>query len=115
MRLFNVIAAVYGLYGVVFGAVAAHAIADAHGAEMVKTAALYALVHAVVLLCWQGEGHTAYAAKALMALGVLFFSGAITAKYMLSMVFVGGLAPFGGMMLILGWVFVLLTVVGRVK
>lgn len=49
---------------------ASHAVADPHAADMVTLAAIYALIHAVVLLCWTGQGKVALAARVALAGGL---------------------------------------------
>lgn len=106
MRIWRVCAGLFGLGGVMAGAVAAHAISDPHAAEMVKTAALYALIHAGVLVCWDGYGKTGNLAKGALTLGVIFFSGALILKYYLRISMIGDLAPAGGILLMIGWVMI---------
>ena len=95
------------------GAVAAHAIRDPHAAEMVKTAALYALIHAAVLVCWDGFGKTGNLAKGAITLGVLFFSGAIIVKYVLHISLIGDLAPAGGVLLMAGWLMIVFETISH--
>lgn len=100
------IAALFGLGGILAGAMAAHKISDPHAIEMVKTASLYALIHAVVLLCWDGYGKTGLLARIMLTFGVLFFCGAIFVKYMLQVSMLSDLAPVGGVLLLAGWVMI---------
>lgn len=100
---FAIIAALFGLYGVGAGAVAAHAIPDPQAAARVSTAALYALIHAAVLLGWQGKGGLGIAIKALFTVGMLLFSGALTLTYAFGIAQAARLAPAGGTMLLLAW------------
>ncbi|MDB5491731.1 MAG: hypothetical protein JWO78_1580 [Micavibrio sp.] len=110
MRLWTVIAGLFGLGGVVAGAYAAHGIDDAHAAEMVKTAAFYALIHAAVLIGWdRGYGRMATFARLALATGILFFSGSITAKYILHYSAIGDLAPVGGVLLMAGWALIVVN------
>ena len=110
MRIWTIIAGLFGLTGVIAGAYAAHAIKDPHAAEMVKTAALYALIHAAVLIGWdRGYGKLATAARLSLSVGVLFFSGAIISKYLLHYAPIGDLAPAGGVLLMAGWALIVLN------
>lgn len=80
----------------------------AHGAEGearagLQTAALFAFGHglALVALPRAGQSRTALAALAMLLAGTLLFSGALVSKHLF-----GGssaTAPFGGGVLILGW------------
>ncbi|TWT21342.1 DUF423 domain-containing protein [Luteimonas marina] len=80
----------------------------AHGAEGgartgLQTAALFAFGHglALVALPRAGQSRTMLAALAMLLAGTLLFSGALVSKYL----FDGpsATAPFGGSVLILGW------------
>lgn len=110
MRLWTVIAGLFGLAGVVAGAYAAHGMHDAHASEMVKTASLYSLIHAAVLIGWdRGYGRMAVAARLSLAVGVLLFSGSLMAKYILNFAPITDLAPAGGVLLIAGWTLIIVN------
>ncbi|PZO86895.1 MAG: DUF423 domain-containing protein [Micavibrio aeruginosavorus] len=113
MRITNFIAALYGFYGVTAGAVGAHVIKNMHSADMVKTAALYALIHAVVLIAYNGGGKFGMMIRWLFVAGVFLFSGAITAKYMLDLSWAGHAAPVGGILLMAGWALMALNAFRR--
>lgn len=113
IRIWAFTGSVFGLFGVVAGAMAAHAIPDPVAADMVRTAAFYALLHGGVLLCWSGTGRIASVAKAALALGVVLFSGALTLKYGLGEGGFGRLAPIGGGLLMGGWVLIILHSLSR--
>ncbi len=108
MNFWQLTGAFYGAAGVAAGAAASHALSDAYGADMVKTAAIYALIHAAVLVCWQPAGRIALAARLCLAAGVLLFSGAIMLKYLLSCPVAAHATPVGGTLLMLAWLFVAL-------
>lgn len=108
----TVIAGIFGLLGVIGGAMTAHAISDPHAADMVETAALYALIHGGVLLCWPGNqgpgrGRMAFAARIALILGVVLFSGSLALKYAFGLYAVSQLAPMGGLFLMAGWVLII--------
>lgn len=103
----TLLAGMFGLLGVLGGAMAAHTISDPHAANMVETAALYALIHAGVLLCWQPSGRIAMAARLALILGVLLFSGSLALKYTLGFYAVSALAPIGGIFLMAGWALII--------
>ncbi len=113
MRITNLIAALFGFYGVTAGAVGAHVIKNMHSAEMVKTAALYALIHAVALIAYNAGGKTAMLVRWLFVAGVFVFSGSITAKYMLDLTWAGHAAPVGGVLLMAGWALMALNAFRR--
>ena len=93
-----------GASGVALGAVAAHAISDPSAASAVERASTYQLVHAIALLVMcQFVGFGATLARWLMLVGIVGFSGAIYAKYLLGFVELGAIAPIGGMLLIASW------------
>lgn len=112
-RFFHLFAGLAGLYGVTAGALAAHAIANARAADMVETAALYALLHAAVLLGWKADGRIADAARLFFCLGLALFCGAITARYGLDLTLAGKVAPAGGIALIAGWALVCLRAAAK--
>jgi uncharacterized membrane protein YgdD (TMEM256/DUF423 family) len=96
-----------GLLGgsaVALGAVAAHAISDATAAAALERASTYQLLHAIAILATLPlAGWLCAASRWLMLLGVMGFSGAIYAKYLLNLPAMGGIAPIGGSILILSW------------
>lgn len=106
MNFWQLTGAFYGAAGVAAGAAASHALSDAYAADMVKTAAIYALIHAAVLVCWQSSGKIALAARLCLAAGVLLFSGAIMLKYLLACPVAAHAAPVGGTLLMLAWLFI---------
>jgi uncharacterized membrane protein YgdD (TMEM256/DUF423 family) len=104
-------AAVGGFVSVAAGAVAAHLAArDGHAAELLRTGALYGMVHAAALV-----GVTAIAERrprpglALavagwgFALGLLLFSSSLFALAVTGIAAIGWATPFGGAALLLGW------------
>ena len=93
-----------GASAVVLGAVAAHALSDPNAASAVERASTYQLLHAIaLLLLCQFSAWPLVLARALMLAGVIGFSGAIYAKYLLGFPALGGVAPIGGMLLIGSW------------
>lgn len=94
-----------GASGVALGAVASHALSDPQAAVAVERASTYQLLHTVAILVLLGfQSRTIQLARILMAAGVLGFSGAIYAKYLLGLTAMGQLAPIGGSLLILSWI-----------
>ncbi|PZO89027.1 MAG: DUF423 domain-containing protein [Micavibrio aeruginosavorus] len=102
-HIFAALAGLLGLYGIAASAIAAHAIPDAHAAARVSTAALYALIHAAVLLGWSNKGLPEILVKGLLVCGVVFFSGSLTLTYGVGLSGFTKLAPIGGTILLLGW------------
>jgi len=106
-------AAVYGLSAVILAALGAHAISlDNPDAERLWNVALQIhMFHAVAMLAI-----AAFAASlpsrgftpgwVLMALGTLFFSGSLYLRAAGILLLPQGLPPFGGMLLMLAWLWV---------
>ncbi len=95
-----------GASGVTLGAVAAHALSDPQAAIAVERASNYQLLHAIaILIIAQLGGALGALSRWLMLLGIVGFSGAIYAKYLLGITELGKYAPWGGTLLILSWLF----------
>lgn len=93
-----------GASGVALGAVASHALADPQAALAVERASTYQLLHTIAILVLLGfTSRIVGFARVLMLAGIVGFSGAIYAKYLLGMPALGPLAPIGGSLLILSW------------
>jgi uncharacterized membrane protein YgdD (TMEM256/DUF423 family) len=104
-----------GLYasaGVALSAYAAHAV-DAGARSSLQSAALFALLHGVALavLPRQVSRRTGFAALLMLAIGVALFSGTIVAAHVLGTP--TRLAPFGGSLLILGWLLFAIDAIRR--
>ncbi len=103
-RLWFGLGALAGLGAVALSAVAAHMKLDAAAAAALRDAVQMQGWHAIVLLvCAVRGGRWCNFAGTFFTLGLLFFCGAVYAR-----VFAGGLpvsnvAPFGGVMLMIGW------------
>lgn len=112
--LWTVVVGLLGASGVALGAVAAHALNDPLAASAVERASTFQLLHAIALLVLcQFKGSGAMVARWLMLAGIVGFSGAIYAKYLLGLEAFGAIAPIGGMLLIASWFAVGLAWVGR--
>lgn len=101
--ILKAVAALLGLAAVIAGAMAAHAIADPHAAAMVEKAALYALIHAAIVVAWTGAGGLGIAVRGVLCAGILLFSGSIMGKYIFDLPGLAALAPAGGVLLMAGW------------
>ena len=102
--LWTGIVGLLGASGVALGAVAAHGLSDPIAAAAVERASTYQLLHAIALLILcQFSTWPLVLARALMLAGVIGFSGAIYAKYLLGLPALAGLAPIGGLLLIASW------------
>jgi uncharacterized membrane protein YgdD (TMEM256/DUF423 family) len=126
-RAFLVIGAVLGLVGVALGAFGSHALRRRLGAERLATFEIgvrYQLWHALALFAvvfvgavrFPGRGSSgilvaveggmawpATFAGALFVAGVVLFSGSLYALALTGERRWGGVAPFGGTCLLLGW------------
>lgn len=110
IRIWLLVAALGGLASVVAGALAAH-LADApKAAELLRTGALYGMVHAAALLAVialaQGpepRRGTAMVAGWGFAAGIVLFSGSLFALAGGAARWIGWVTPVGGLALIVGW------------
>lgn len=101
-RLLAASGALLASAGVALSAYAAHA-SDVAARSSLQSAALFALLHGVALaaLSRQAVRRTGLCALLMLAVGTLLFSGTLAAAHFLGMP--TRLAPFGGSLLILGW------------
>lgn len=117
------IAGIMGFLAVGLGAMGAHALKTkwestlgaveaAYRLDVWKTASQYHLVHAVVLLvlayaCSRPEqGRWAFR---MVTAGMVFFSGSLYVYSLTKIKWLVAITPFGGVMLMLGWVLVMLS------
>ena len=101
------LAALAGFFAVVFGAFGAHglkAVLAQNGTLAVwQTAALYHLVHAVVLLVLAQRAVVARGPFALFGAGIVIFSGSLYALAVTNVQWLGAITPLGGLCLLAGW------------
>ena len=102
------IAAVSGFLGVALGAFGAHALKEQLAAggylETWKTAVIYHLVHAVVLLVLALNSPTRFhSAYWVMLSGMVIFCGSLYFLTLLGMPWIGAITPIGGVALMGGW------------
>ena len=90
-----------------FGAFGAHglkAVLAQNGTLAVwQTAALYHLVHAVVLLVLAQRAVVARVPFTLFGAGIVIFSGSLYALALTNGQWLGAITPFGGVCLLAGW------------
>ena len=118
MRKYLVLTAVLGIITIILGAFGSHALTSKLSVESLKSfeiAVQYQFFHVIVLLFVNTyskfSDKTKKNASLLFLLGILFFSGSI---YIIT---VGGIAaktiwfitPLGGLLLIAGWSYLLIT------
>jgi uncharacterized membrane protein YgdD (TMEM256/DUF423 family) len=101
------LAAIFGFLGVALGAFGAHGlekglIANGHLDDW-KTAVLYHLVHAAVLVAISLGAKVPRAAWWLFASGILIFSGTLYVLSAMNMNWLGRITPLGGLALLGGW------------
>jgi len=102
--VWRTLACLFGLTGVILGALGAHALTDPHAIVSVERASLYQLLHAIVLLILAPQpGRLATLARLAFTLGVVLFCGGIYLKYLSAYAWAGTVTPYGGMALMVGW------------
>ena len=101
------LSAFVGFLGVALGAAGAHGLqpllARTGHADEWKTAVLYHLVHAVVLLVLASRETVAKIAWWLIFAGVMLFSGSLYIYAATGIVWLAHVTPFGGLCLLAGW------------
>jgi uncharacterized membrane protein YgdD (TMEM256/DUF423 family) len=118
-RLALRLGALFGLFGVILGALAAHGsvhdyLARQNHLDLWRTALSYQWFHALALLA-VGQGPTARRGTVICWLiGVVLFSGSL---YILALdstqKWAGPLTPLGGLILILGWAWLWISLIKR--
>jgi len=102
-----------GASGVALGAIAAHVLEEP-AATSVERASTYQVLHAITLLVLcAASGRLVTIARWTMLAGIVGFSGAIYAKYLLHLPALGALAPIGGSLLILSWLLLAVSWIGQ--
>ena len=101
------LAALAGFLAVALGAFGAHglkAVLEQNGTLAVwQTAALYHLVHAVVLLVLATRAEVARLPFMLFGAGIAIFSGSLYALAVTNVKWLGAITPLGGLCLLAGW------------
>jgi uncharacterized membrane protein YgdD (TMEM256/DUF423 family) len=118
-RLAQRLGALFGLFGVILGALAAHgplhAFLEKQGhLDYWRTGLFYQWFHALALLA-SGQGRSARRGTIILwLLGVILFSGSL---YILALdsnqKWAGPLTPLGGLLLIAGWFWLWLNLTGK--
>jgi uncharacterized membrane protein YgdD (TMEM256/DUF423 family) len=110
MRAWLVVAAVVGFLSVAAGAAATHLPASEQAAGLLRSGALYGMVHAAALLSVtalaQGGGRVGVAlmiAGWSFAVGMVLFSISLFALALTASEWLGMITPFGGVGLLTGW------------
>jgi len=105
------IGALLGFLAVALGAFGGHALSDYLSPERMQTwqtAARYQIVHAVALIAIaaaleRGTTRAIAAAGWLFVIGTVLFSGSLYVFVLTGMRLLGAITPFGGAMLMTGW------------
>ena len=111
LRIFLMLAAIFGFTGVGLGAFAAHGLKSRLTPEYLavfQTGVHYQLVHALALfgaalLAERLPGRLLKAAGSLFALGILLFSGSLYALTLSGLSKLGMITPLGGVSFLAGW------------
>lgn len=110
IRAWLIAAAIGGFLSVAAGAAAAHLPAGERGAELLRTGALYGMVHAAALVAITARaqsrerlGLALTAAGWSFAAGMLLFSLSLFALALSGREWLGVITPFGGAGLLIGW------------
>ncbi|WP_437593047.1 DUF423 domain-containing protein [Sorangium sp. So ce1000] len=127
-RLFFLFSGVYGFLAVALGAFGAHGLKSkldalpdgALRASWWQTGAQYHLAHALALalaahLAARTGSAAATAAGFCFAGGVLLFSGSLYAMTLTGIRILGAVTPFGGLLMLAGWVAVAVAALGLAK
>lgn len=109
-RIWLAIAGIGGLASVAAGAAAAHVGGDPRAVDLLRTGALYGMVHAAALIAVIGlaQGReprrgAAFVAGWSFALGIVLFSFSLFGMALGGARWLGWVTPFGGVALMLGW------------
>lgn len=111
IRVWLAAAAIGGFFSVAAGAVAAHlAAGNAHAAELLRTGALYGMVHAAAILAAAAIAERNVRPNLLLAIagwsfvaGVWLFSFSLFALALTRWIWLALVTPFGGTALLIGW------------
>lgn len=110
------VASLLGALTIALGAFGAHGLksmVDQNWVDTFNTGVRYQMYHVLALLWLGSTGRVGMATKQwvgrMWLVGILFFSGSLYAMTLLeaagdSLSFIGPITPFGGLLLILGWV-----------
>ena len=116
IRLWLAIAGIGGLTSVAAGALAAHLTDDTKAVELLRTGALYGMVHAAALLALVAIGTRRLGVRIAgwsFAGGIVLFSFSLFGLAAGAPRWLGGATPLGGVALIIGWAALAMIAVGR--
>jgi uncharacterized membrane protein YgdD (TMEM256/DUF423 family) len=116
-RLLPALAAANAIIALLFGAFAAHAIKDPVAQAWIRTGVMFQLPHVAAvfgLLAWRNVRAVRGGTWAI-GLGSLMFAASLDALALGAPRFVAALAPVGGGMMILGWLWLLFVMLRGVE
>ena len=121
-RIFLILSGVFGFLGVALGAFGAHALRayleklpdGVKRAEWWETASRYHLIHALAIavaayLAARAPGGASTAAGYCFAGGILLFSGSLYTMTLTGIRVLGAVTPFGGLLMMAGWIAVVIA------
>lgn len=114
--IFKKIFAVIGLFGVILGASGAHylkSFLDADHLETWKTATFYLFIHTLAGL-FASQNSVRNRSAFCFLFGILLFSGSLYTLAFFRMTIVGAITPVGGVLFLLGWLFLALDLRGSI-
>jgi uncharacterized membrane protein YgdD (TMEM256/DUF423 family) len=110
IRAWLIAASVGGFLSVTAGAAAAHIAAGERAAELLRTGALYGMVHAAVLIAVTAMAQSRGPVAVVLSIagwsfttGMLLFSLSLFALALTGREWLGMITPFGGAGLLVGW------------
>lgn len=111
MKIFVILAGVFGMLGVATGAFGAHALEDRVTPDLLEvweTAVQYQMYHALALfgVAWlyqQTTSTEALVAGWSFAAGILVFSGSLYILVLTGVRGLGAITPIGGLAMMVGW------------
>ena len=116
LRLLMIFVGISGAFSVLFGAWLAHGGTSLPEFEQVRLekALQYQFIHTLALyitaiFSFQYLSKWLMAANVSFVFGILCFSSSLYLKPFFDLAFIGKLAPFGGSLLALGWMFIALS------
>lgn len=106
--MFVRLAALFGLTGVILGALGAHGsvhdlVVENGRLANWQTAVFYQLVHAVAMLALAANAPRQRWPIYLWTGGILLFSGSLYVLSLTNITWLGAITPFGGTLLMVGW------------
>ena len=113
-KLATRIAALMGLLGIALGAFGAHGLKEIlarnETTAIWEKAVFYHFIHAVMLFVLAGRKPLARGPWFSFLIGILIFSGSLSALAITNLKLLGAITPLGGISVIVGWVWLMICV-----